>query len=222
MGAGLCDGVETVLPPPPNTPSHYRAMLCNNVPAIQQQYSLRAMEWYRRLGSSSVNSSASAVRRAIFLTPCFGCSAADPTACCSGQGACLLGICACFNGWSGLDCAHPAPADPNTNLSGQISAVGAAEMGVMNAAAAKSRSAARVGVSIYVYDVPAALGLLHRPLGSKLSRRRHLYMAEDLFVARLLQDTVGRGAVRTVDPDMADLFFVPTLQVSHLKDCSLD
>ena len=73
----------------------------------------------------------------------------------------------------------------------------------------------------------------------KATRRRHLYMVEDLFVTRLLQvhacmhacasiwsriasslgfvtrlpqDTIGRGAVRTTDPEQADLFFVPSLQ----------
>lgn len=253
MGASLCDGISAVQAPPADTLSHHRPLFCNDVPAMQLQYSLRAMQWMRQLGPNS-DASHAAARRALHETPCYACYSADPSGCCGEHGTCILGLCACHDGWSGLDCAHPRPASaPPASTPYASPTPGSSSSEPRRSLSA---DALPVGLAIYVYDMPATLGLMHRPSGYKAARRRHLYMAEELFVSRLLEDTVGRaavrnagtgastgaglgpgasastrlraptltvtrvltptqvgrGAVRTADPEAADLFFVPTLQ----------
>lgn len=118
---------------------------------------------------------------------CFGCSrAGDASTCCSGQGKCVMGVCACHDGSFGVDCATPQSAP---------------------ASAATKRSS----LAIYVYQtLPIDLGAQSFGLRTWLSDLRggfEVYSTEWRFLDYLLRDT----SVRTIDPEQADLYFVPTL-----------
>ena len=216
MGSGLCDGIDHVRAPPENLPGHYRSRSCNDAPSLQMQCSLNAMRWHTQLGQASLS-----IERALHTTLCYGCSSREPRRCCNaaaGGGLCLLGVCACYEGWAGLDCGQPvAHVAPYTLPSSSSSAVALASPSASSAAAPASSSSAaaalaRSGLAIYVYDVPPALGLLQRARSKPRARQHHLYSTEEAFLSRLLEDTVGGGAARTLDPEAADLFFVPTMQ----------
>ena len=105
--------------------------------------------------------------------------------CCSGRGDCVLGLCVCHSGAYGIDCAH-GHAHGHT----------------------QPPPPARRGLAIYVYDLPAEIG----SVSLKVPRYGHqgsLYWAEKVFVDALLRDT----AVRTLDPNLADLFYIPLWSV---------
>lgn len=117
-----------------------------------------------------------------------GCFASTgPRGACSGRGTCIAGVCDCHPGATGIDCAAPAAA------------------GSASASAAPSR-----GLRIYVYDLPIDFGLAsfaYRTWFNWLSRAIAVYSTEWRFLEYLLRDE----AVRTHDPEEADLYLVPTL-----------
>ena len=130
---------------------------------------------------------------------CFGCTIpGDPSSCCSGRGSCVTGVCACHDGSFGVDCAgkHPAAASP---------------FGAATAADAPVMSHTHQSLAIYVYEsLPADLGAQSFALRTWISDLRggfEVYSTEWRLLDYLLRDTF----VRTLDPDNADLFFVPTL-----------
>lgn len=116
---------------------------------------------------------------------CFGCTRPDDAAsCCSGRGTCTMGVCACHDGSFGVDCAVKRPS---------------------------TSKSVRSSLAIYVYQtLPIDLGAQSFALRTWLSDLRggfEVYSTEWRFLDYLLRDTF----VRTLDPEEADLFFVPTL-----------
>jgi hypothetical protein len=121
---------------------------------------------------------------------CFGCSSDDTSSCCSGHGECVFGVCACRDGSFGIDCAH----------AGQRPVV-----------VSQPPLAPRHSLKIYVYEtLPLDVGALSFSLRTWISNLRggfEVYSTEWRFLNYLLRDS----AVRTLDGDSADLYFVPTL-----------
>ena len=116
---------------------------------------------------------------------CFGC---DDGGCCSGRGDCELGVCICQPGWCGLDCGQPCTGR----------------------AAVRGGERTRVGVAVYVYDLPVDMGLIqfaHRVWARNLRNGEMIYAAEWRFLELLL----GDGAHRALRPEDADLFYIPLL-----------
>ena len=123
---------------------------------------------------------------------CFGCAVnGDPSSCCSGRGECMFGVCACRDGAFGVDCAGRSPPRPYGEPRGT--------------------PLLRRSLAIYVYEtLPLDLGAFSFSLRTWISNLRggfEVYSTEWRFLNYLLRDQ----AVRTLDADAADLFFVPTL-----------
>lgn len=81
---------------------------------------------------------------------CFGCGLQHGSVCCSGRGTCVHGLCACHTGAAGIDCAEDAPKPVADSVHEQPSAP---------KLPASPPRVQRSGVAIYVYDLPADLGL---------------------------------------------------------------
>ena len=116
---------------------------------------------------------------------CFGC---DEGGCCKDRGSCELGVCVCQTGWCGLDCGQPC--DPSREDAGDVRA--------------------RVGLAVYVYDLPIDMGLIqfsHRVWARNLRNGEMIYAAEWRFLELLL----GDSATRALRPEDADLFYIPML-----------
>ena len=131
--------------------------------------------------------------RSMRMKPCFGCESGDIGSCCSRRGECLAGVCICQPGASGLDCAESSPRPPPQPRP-----------------AAHPGDARQRSLQVFVYDLPADLGLTSyvlRTWYSPLIHAHAVYTTEWRFIDYLLNDV----AVRTHDPEEADLFFVPTL-----------
>ena len=211
MGDSLCDGLVRMRPPPPETPSFYRSRACVDASTLQMQYAWRAARWYQRLRSAGEST--------LLATSCFGCTHMEPASCCNRRGFCVQGVCACHTGWSGLDCAHPHDARVPRLLGG-----GGGDDGGGGGGGLSSSTGSRggliggegdaVGVRIYVYPMGIEMGQLARGARGTSARRRHPFGTDELFLTRLLEDTTGRGAARTTDPESADLYFVPAM-LSH-------
>lgn len=151
------------------------------------------------------------------MKPCFGCESGDVSKCCSGRGECFVGVCICQPGAAGLDCAESSPRPHRA------------------AHALPLRTDPRANsLRIYVYDLPPDLGLTSYVLRTWFTSLIHAHAVCELtpasncwshgstihsdasrvadttewrFIDYLLKD----AAVRTLDPEEADLFFVPTL-----------
>ena len=143
---------------------------------------------------------------------CFGCEdPSDPQSCCSRRGDCVFGICACNDGTFGVDCASShalgtRPIDANSIQPTRLpSTPGAAAIH-----STVPRSAGR-SLRIYVYEtLPLDLGAFSFSLRTWISNLRggfEVYSTEWRFLNYLLRD----WAVRTLDPESADLYLVPTL-----------
>jgi hypothetical protein len=63
-----------------------------------------------------------------------------------------------------------------------------------------------LGLAIYVYELPAEFNMLGVARWAFLGGGDPIYSAELYFLDLLLRD----GGVRTLDPEAADLFYVPT------------
>ena len=106
---------------------------------------------------------------------------------CRGRGTCVVGVCVCERGASGLDCAEGPPPPPPL----------------------PPPPPPRRTLAVYVYDLPADLGLTSfalRVWSTWFSEAHSVYSTEWRFLEYLLADSV-----RTLDPEQADLFFIPTL-----------
>ena len=125
---------------------------------------------------------------------CFGCSGDDASKCCSQRGECVFGVCACYDGSFGVDCA----GTPLLTRSGARPPL-------------LRKSPPRKTLAIYVYEnLPLDLGAFSFSLRTWISNLRggfEVYSTEWRFLNYLLRDAL----VRTLDPEEADLFFVPTL-----------
>ena len=117
---------------------------------------------------------------------CFGC---DGGGCCTGRGDCELGVCICQPGWCGLDCGQPCTGRAAVHVDAERK---------------------RVGLAVYVYDLPVDMGLIqfaHRVWARNLRNGEMIYAAEWRFLELLL----GDGAHRALRPEDADLFYIPLL-----------
>ena len=127
---------------------------------------------------------------------------------CTGRGTCVLGLCACVDGAYGADCAEGSPS-PAVARAGRASGSLAerAPLGRLR------RTGPPSDLQVYVYDLPAEIGLVPRAaMAERLTARGAgdaIYSAEWRFVDRLL----GDRATRTLDPAAADLFYVPVFAV---------
>ena len=105
-----------------------------------------------------------------------------------------MGVCACNDGRFGIDCAQTAPST-NIHLGSRVS----------------GHATTQRTLAIYVYEtLPMDLGAQSFSLRTWLSDLVggfEVYSTEWRFLNYLLRDEV----VRTLDPESADLFFVPTL-----------
>lgn len=108
---------------------------------------------------------------------------------CADRGRCVRGFCICPRHSFGIDCAHD-----HRRRSAEPSSPSATGAGVMRAGPR--------GFAIYVYEVPVELGRLDWP---KDVLTPDVFSSEYRFLHHLLRD----GHVRTLDPEAADLFFVP-------------
>lgn len=127
---------------------------------------------------------------------CFGCQIpGNSSSCCSSRGTCVFGVCACTDGTFGVDCSGTT-ANAGTTSSSSSS---------------ETQQASRRSLSIFVYEtLPLDIGALSFSLRTWISNLRggfEVYSTEWRFLNYLLRDS----AVRTLDPEKADLFFVPTL-----------
>ena len=135
---------------------------------------------------------------------CFGCAVpGDASTCCSGRGKCVLSVCACNDGSFGVDCAGSHITHAGSH---PASTTSTPHEGVQRASTPARRS-----LAIYVYEsLPIDLGAQSFGLRTWISDLRggfEVYSTEWRFLDYLLRD----AAVRTLNPDEADLFFVPTL-----------
>ena len=143
---------------------------------------------------------------------------------CSGHGTCIHGFCKCDDGWFGVDCSDsidPLRASlPKRLLHYDRAAFGPGPVGMggLNGLPRHLRThARRMKQSIFVYDLPAAVNreadrwmirywgegcfLECDPLHS-----RRIYATQAHFDGHLMHDDF----VRTLNPESAKLFYVPT------------
>jgi len=151
---------------------------------------------------------------------------------CSGRGACVLGICACLPGATGVDCAGGSVNSrdifteserlaeaPQRRTALPVDMLGSASSLVSkipNSTVAAATQTQPSNLRIYVYDLPPELGFL--PLAAFDANDRlnvaemseaHIYDAEFYFFAKLLSD----NTTRTFDPHAADLLAAPLFSV---------
>ena len=109
-----------------------------------------------------------------------------------------MGVCQCILGACGIDCRESCPATGHSSRPPQ-------PQPPRHQPVHQAR-----GLAVYVYDLPADLGLVsfaHRIWNRSLRNGEVIYAAEWRFLDALLRD----GSVRTLDPELADLFYVPQL-----------
>jgi hypothetical protein len=195
MKAMLCDGIERVSPPPEGTPSHYHARQCLSAIELQQQLSLDLMRWYEELPPSGT--ARGATLDAALAVSCLGRLGGEKSgAGCGGNGVCVYGTCACFDGWWGIDCTErrARPVGHAANASASAAAHTAAASAARSGDAASRAASVARGLRVYIYTPPPELGTLRRARAPARDREPHLYGTEDLFLSRLLADTTTRCA----------------------------
>ena len=173
----------------------------NTVPFTATPFTARALRsylntWLTRTHWPNVRWQGGATKMPTSYRGCFGCGAHSP--CCRGRGACVHGLCACQKGASGIDCAHSEPpAAP-----------------AVDSASGGTKRRRKAGVAIYVYDLPVDLGLTAFAFNAyRNGGGETIYLAEWHFVEALL----GDNAHRTTDPELADLFYVPTFSAQGVS-----
>ena len=146
-----------------------------------------------------------------------GCELSPLTACfnnCSGHGLCVRGWCVCDFGYFGIDCSttsSPALAGSDPTVGGDLAnrTLAWSTSPVLQQLSLPMRPQAN-RLSIYVYELPAWLSLQFRidRIGYGSSEIDNIYGEFIIFLEELLHST---GVVRTLDPNEANLFYVPAL-----------
>eukprot|EP00232_Nephroselmis_pyriformis_P028255 CAMPEP_0182860906 /NCGR_PEP_ID=MMETSP0034_2-20130328/5195_1 /TAXON_ID=156128 /ORGANISM="Nephroselmis pyriformis, Strain CCMP717" /LENGTH=754 /DNA_ID=CAMNT_0024992777 /DNA_START=116 /DNA_END=2376 /DNA_ORIENTATION=+ len=125
---------------------------------------------------------------------------------CSGRGSCERGLCRCDPGHSGIDCYScdaPSVSARAPEGGGDLAYLeGAGLLPPGEFAREVSR------LKIFVYELPAWAGLAHEVDRTPWSHNTdQIYVASQYFFSALLHDC----RVRTMDPEEADLFYVPMM-----------
>ena len=134
---------------------------------------------------------------------------------CHGRGACMGGLCACFEGYVGATCETPAPSACLGNCSGR----GTCQKGWCKCRppywGADCSHGAGVGLRcgrrpcVYVYELPPRMNVL--ALKAEYDWRVQVPGRKfDYRMPPLLHDALVVSKHRTSSPAEADLFFVPT------------